>query len=63
MAKGRSNTNIKAPTLSLAQRAGAGSAQVASPETQPRETAMRNAGTGRGLHKEFKKSQSTGLKL
>jgi len=56
------NTNQKAPALSLAQRFGSGAAAVASPETQPRETAIRNAGTGAALHKINKKSNSTGLK-
>jgi len=60
---GKSNSTIKAPALSLAQRAGAGSAAVASPETQPRETAIRNAGTGKALHTQFKKNQSTGLSV
>jgi hypothetical protein len=47
--------------MSLAQRSGAGVDPVASPETQPRETAIRNAGTGKALHDALKKSESTGL--
>ena len=55
------NTNQKLPAKSIAERFGAGDPAVASPETQPRETAMRNATTGKQLHTQFKRSQSTGL--
>lgn len=60
MAKGNTG-GMKPPAVSLARRFGAGDPYVASPETQPRESAMRDAQRGKMTHDALKKSQSTGL--
>jgi len=57
---GKTNTSIPTPAKSLGGRFGAGDPQVASPETQPLETAMRDFPRTATFKKAYDKSRKTG---
>ena len=59
---GKTNTSIPTPAKSLGGRFGAGAPQVASPETQPLETALRDFPRTAVFKKDYDKSRKSGGK-